>query len=97
MLPELIPVEKFKEWDKKDFGKCSTCDKEYQIYHINGVCFDCDIEKRKKEDKEFRDTINAHIRFFQEEQEDIIIDTIIEDSRQSFKAFWSKKQLREIL
>jgi len=58
MLAELIPFEEIMKNDESlDFGKCKTCGKNYQIYHLNGVCIDCDIENRMKADKEFRQTI----------------------------------------
>ena len=33
-LSEFIPMDKFKEDDPLDFGKCKKCGKEYYIYHV---------------------------------------------------------------
>jgi hypothetical protein len=62
-LAELIPVEKFKDKDVLDFGKCKVCSKPYQIYHVDGVCFDCDIEDRIKNDRAFRRAVNARLKY----------------------------------
>lgn len=56
---DYIPIEKFKEVDPQDFGKCKVCGREYTIYHVDGVCFDCHIKKRLEEDEEFRMVIEA--------------------------------------
>lgn len=57
MLAELIPIKHFKENDDLDFRKCRACGKEYEIYHILGVCFDCHIDYRIKHSKVFQKAI----------------------------------------
>ena len=48
-LPELIPIKEVMEFrfdDPLNFGKCKVCGRDYSVYHIRGVCFDCDFDKR---------------------------------------------------
>lgn len=58
-ISEFIPIEKFKEVDSLDFKHCKVCGIQYEIYHVDGVCFDCDIARRMKAEPEFRKAIKA--------------------------------------
>jgi hypothetical protein len=63
-LAEFIPAKELIGSSRKlDFKKCKKCGKPYQIYRIEGVCFDCHIEERLSKETDFKKALEEYAKW----------------------------------